>query len=99
MAVQTVTGFLGAHAAASAAHEHRFGFLGHSLAGLFSGALSGAFLQSAAVTVVTGSGTQNPSTTVELAVIHLLTGAVAGGILMFVIGFIKGARSDNSPHG
>jgi hypothetical protein len=31
LAVQTVAGFFGAHAAASAAHEHRFGFIGHSL--------------------------------------------------------------------
>lgn len=50
LAVQTVAGFFGAHAAASAAQEHRFGFLGHSLAGLAGGALSGALLQSAAVT-------------------------------------------------
>jgi uncharacterized membrane protein YeaQ/YmgE (transglycosylase-associated protein family) len=45
LAVQTVAGFFGAHAAASATHEHRFGFIGHSLTGLVGGALSGAFLQ------------------------------------------------------
>jgi len=67
LAVETVAGFIGAHAAASAAHEHEFGFLGHSLAGLVGGALSGTFLQSAAITIVTGSGSQNPPTTVELA--------------------------------
>ena len=68
LAAQTVAGFHGAHAAASAAHEHGFGFLGHSLAGRIGGALSGTFLQSAAITIVTGSGSQNPPTTVELAV-------------------------------
>jgi hypothetical protein len=41
LAVQTVAGFLGAHGAASAAHEHRFCILGHSLVGMVCGALSG----------------------------------------------------------
>jgi hypothetical protein len=98
LGVETIAGFLGAHAAASAADEHRFGFIGHSVAGVVGGASSGAFLQEAAVTIVTGSGSQNPSTTVELAVIHALTGAVAGAILMFAVGFIKSVRSDSGPH-
>jgi|SRR5580692_3773234 hypothetical protein len=87
LVVQTIAGFFGAHAAASAAHEHSFGFVGHSLAGIIGGVLSGTFLQAAAVTIVTGSGSQNPSTAVEIAVIHALTGAVAGGILMLAVGF------------
>jgi hypothetical protein len=91
LAVQTFAGFLGAHAAAGAAHEYRVGFVGHSLAGLVGGALSGTFLQTAAVTIVTGSGSQNPSTAVEIAVIHALTGAAAGAILMFVVGFLAHA--------
>ena len=41
LVVEAFAGFLGAHAAAGAAHERRFGFLGHSLAGLAGGALSG----------------------------------------------------------
>ena len=45
LVVQIVAGFLGAHGAASAAHEHKFGFLDHSLAGVVCGALSGYFLQ------------------------------------------------------
>jgi len=43
LAVQTIAGFLGAHAAAGAAHEYRFGFIGHSITGLVGGALSGRF--------------------------------------------------------
>jgi hypothetical protein len=93
LAVQMVAGFFGAHAAASAAHEYRFGFIGHSITGLVGGALSGAFLQQAAVTIVTGSGSQNPSTTAEIAVIHILTGAVAGVILTLAVGFLIAARS------
>jgi hypothetical protein len=97
LAVQTVAGFFGAHAAASAAHEHRFGFIGHSVTGLIGGALSGAFLQEAAVTIVTGSGSENPSTVVEIAVIQVLTGAVAGAIVTLAIGFLIAARSGGTP--
>ncbi len=91
LVVQTTAGFLGAHATAGAAHEYRVGFVGRSLAGLVGGALSGTFLQTAAVTIVTGSGSQNPSTAVEIAVIHALTGAVAGAITMFAVGFLTHA--------
>ncbi|MBR0934022.1 hypothetical protein [Bradyrhizobium jicamae] len=59
LAVQTVAGLLGAHAIAGAARDYRFGFVGHSVAGIVGGALSGAFLQGAAVTIVTGNGSQN----------------------------------------
>jgi hypothetical protein len=91
LAVETVAGFLGAHAAAIVGHEHRFGFAGHSLAGLAGGALSGFFLQTAAITIVAGGGSQNPSTPVEIAVIHVLAGAVAGAIVMFGVGFANHA--------
>lgn len=35
-----VAGLLGAQAAAIAAHEHRFGFIGYTVTGLVGGALS-----------------------------------------------------------
>ena len=41
-----------------------------------------------AVTIVNGNGGENPSTAVEIAVIHVLTGAVAGAIVMFSVGFL-----------
>ena len=41
MVIQIIAGVLGAHGAAVAAHEHRFGFLGHTLAGALAGAVSG----------------------------------------------------------
>jgi hypothetical protein len=96
LAVQTVAGFFGAHAAASAAHDHRFGFIGHSVTGLVGGALSGTFLQEAAVTIVTGSGSQNPSTAAEVVVINILAGAVAGAILTLAVGFLIAGRSGGS---
>jgi uncharacterized membrane protein YeaQ/YmgE (transglycosylase-associated protein family) len=56
LVVQVIAGFAGAQFAATALHDHRFGWLGHSLVGLIAGALGGYFLQTAVLTVVTGSG-------------------------------------------
>jgi hypothetical protein len=64
-----------------ATHEHRFGFICHSVTGLVVGALSGAFLQDAAVNIVTSRGSHNPSIPAKIFVIHVLGGAVAGVIL------------------
>lgn len=97
LGIQTIAGLFGAHAAASVSREHRFGFIGHSVAGLVGGALSGAFLQEAAITIVTGSGSLNPSTAAEIVVIHVLTGAVAGGIIALAVGFLAEAFSKAPP--
>jgi ribose/xylose/arabinose/galactoside ABC-type transport system permease subunit len=45
LSVQALVGFAGAHCAAAALQDHRFGAIGHSLVGLVAGALSGYFLQ------------------------------------------------------
>jgi len=87
--IQTVAGFLGAHAAATAAHEHKFGFVGHSLAGVIAGALSGYFLQLQAITMVTGTGSLNTLSSADIIVTQVLCGATAGGIAMFAIGIAK----------
>ena len=92
--VQIVAGCCGAHLAAGALHEHRFGWLGHSLVGLVAGALSGYFLQTMALTLVTAGGTMTAPTAVEAAVIEGLTGAVVGAIAMAGIGFLV---SSNTP--
>lgn len=89
LAIQSVAGVLGAHAAASAAHEHRFGFVGHSLVGLVAGAVSGYFLQEIVNTTVFGSGETMPASAVETAIIQALAGAVIGAIAMLAIGFIS----------
>jgi hypothetical protein len=89
LVIQIVTGVLGAHFAASAAHEHGFGFFGHTVAGLIAGAFSGYFLQKLAVTVVTASGSLNEVDAADNAVLQGLTGLAAGGCLMLVVGFIK----------
>lgn len=38
--IQTLSGLIGSIIAAAAAQEHRFGFWGHSLAGIVTGALA-----------------------------------------------------------
>jgi hypothetical protein len=89
LAVEIVFGFLGAHAAASASHEHNFGFAGHSLAGLAGGALSALFLQTIAIRLVAGNGSLNVEDISVTAVTHVMTGAVMGAIAMFLVGMIK----------
>ncbi len=91
--VQIVAGFIGAHVAAAALHEHHFGWIGHSFVGLLAGALSGFFLQTMALTMVTAGGTMTPPTAVEAAVIEGLTGAVVGAIAMAAVGFLINANS------
>jgi hypothetical protein len=90
--LQTLAGFAGAHCAAAALHDQRFGMIGHSLVGLFAGALSGYFLQVQALTVVTGSGSMNEPRIADIFVIEGLTGAVVGGIAMAAIGMLMEAR-------
>ena len=89
LVIQILTGILGAHFAATAAREHGFGFFGHTLVGALGGALSGYFLQTLAVTLVTGSGSLNEIRAVDNAVLQGLAGIAAGGCLMLVVGFIK----------
>jgi hypothetical protein len=89
LVIQILTGVLGAHFAATAAREHGFGFLGHTLVGALGGALSGYFLQTLAVTLVTGSGSLNEIRAVDNAVLQGLAGIAAGGCLTLVVGFIK----------
>jgi hypothetical protein len=91
--VQIVAGFVGAHLAATAMHEIRFGWLGHSLVGLIAGALSGYFLQAIVLTLVTGGGSLNEPSVVEVAVIEALTGAVVGGIAMMAVGMLRQEKS------
>jgi len=48
--VQIIAGLAGAHFAATALHEHRFGPTGHRLVGPIAGALSGTLLQTIGLT-------------------------------------------------
>ena len=90
--IQIVAGFLGAHIAAIVAHEHRFGFIGHSLVGLIAGGLSGWFFQTRAVTMVTASGSLNAVSQPEVFALQGLSGGIMGAIAMFCVGFILAER-------
>ena len=94
LVVQIVAGLLGAHGAASATHEHKFGFLGHSLVG----ALSGYFLQIILITVVTGSGSVMAPRSADVLVTQALAGAVVGAIGMFAVGFALQRSTSKSGH-
>jgi uncharacterized membrane protein YeaQ/YmgE (transglycosylase-associated protein family) len=89
LVVQIITGVVGGHLAATAAHEHSFGAVGHTLTGLAGGFLSGFFLQTLAVTMVTSTGSLTAPRPAEIYMIQALTGGAAGGILTLVVGFIK----------
>ena len=51
--------------------------------------MSGFFLQTLAVTMVTSTGSLNEPRPAEIYMIQALTGGAAGGILTLVVGFIK----------
>jgi hypothetical protein len=91
--IQAVMGLIGSHIAAAAAHEHRFGFWGHSLVGLAAGTLAGIFLQRYAVNVVTASGDLNFPTHAQIIATQVSTGAVSGAIAMMATGLIIKERS------
>jgi uncharacterized membrane protein YeaQ/YmgE (transglycosylase-associated protein family) len=97
--IQLVAGIVGGHVAAVAAHEHGFGWIGHTIAGAVGGALSGAFLQTYAATVVTGNGSFNEPRAAELFVLQGLTGLVAGAILTLVAGFLRHAIEEHRRKG
>src|ERR1700743_3428513 len=88
-AIQVVAGFFGAHVAALIAHEHRFGFVGHSLVGLAAGALSGLFLQRIVMTTVMSTGDAMPITELEAKIYQGTSGLVIGGMAMLMIGFLR----------
>ncbi|SHN85590.1 hypothetical protein [Bradyrhizobium erythrophlei] len=86
--IQTVAGLVGSNIASAVAHEHRFGFWGHSLVGIVTGGLGGLLLQKYASTVVTANGSLNEPTQVQIFASQALTGAVIGAIAMMATGFI-----------
>jgi hypothetical protein len=89
LVIQAIAAVFGAHAAATAAHEHRLGFIGHTFIGLIAGALSGFFLQRIVMTTVTGTGDAMPVSALEAGIYQTLCGAAVGGMAMLVVGFIR----------
>ncbi len=94
--IQVVAGFLGAHLAALVAHEHRFGFIGHSAVGLVTGAFSGFCLQSIVMTTVTGTGDAIPITPLQAEIFQATTGLAGGAMAMLAVGFLCHELAGNS---
>ena len=94
--IQVVAGFVGAHLAALVAHEHRFGFIGHSAVGLITGAFSGFCLQSIVMTTVTGTGDAIPITPLQADIYQATTGLAAGAMAMLAVGFLCRELAGNS---
>jgi hypothetical protein len=89
LVIQTVTGMVGGNLATMLGKEFSSGVLGHTVAGLVGGALSGYFLQVAVGTVVTGSGEISIGTPVEQALLQGIAGLAAGATLAMLIGLLK----------
>ena len=89
LVIQVITGFIGGHVAANATREHSFGALGHSVAGLAGGAISGCFFQTLAGTVVDSTGVANKSDAVTDWMLQGLAGLVAGACVTLIVGLIK----------
>lgn len=51
------------------------------------------FLQTIAITLVTGKGDYNVPTAAEILILESLTGAALGGIAMIAVGFAKASRA------
>jgi uncharacterized membrane protein YeaQ/YmgE (transglycosylase-associated protein family) len=91
--IQVAAGLLGAHLVA---HEHRFGFIGHSAVGLVTGAFSGFCLQSIVMTTVTGTGDAIPITPLQAEIFQATTGLAAGAMAMPAVGFLCHELAGNS---
>jgi uncharacterized membrane protein YeaQ/YmgE (transglycosylase-associated protein family) len=87
--IQIICGIVGGHIAATITKEHNFGAIGHTVGGAIGGGISGYFFQSLAATMVTETGSQQPSRLFDQYVIQALTGAIAGGIAVLLVGLIR----------
>lgn len=87
--IEIIAGIAGAHFVAVAANDYSFGSLGHCGVGAMGGGFVGYFLPSISAAIVTTNGVFNKRRLFEQIVAHSLTGAIAGGILMLTVGFLK----------
>ena len=89
LVIQSIAGVFGAHIAAIVAHEHRFGFIGHSVVGLIAGFLGGFFLQRIVMTTVDSTGDAMPMTALEAGIYQAVAGLAFGGMAMLVVGLLR----------
>jgi uncharacterized membrane protein YeaQ/YmgE (transglycosylase-associated protein family) len=89
LVIQFVAGIIGGNAAAVLAKEHSFGALGHTMAGVVGGLLSGYFLQTLAGRVVNETGAANVPYPVTQWILQSLCGLVSGAILVLIVGLVR----------
>ena len=89
LVIQSIAGVLGAHLGAVVAHEHRFGFIGHSVVGLIAGVLGGFFLQRIVMTTVYGTGDAMPMTALDAGIYQAVAGLALGGMAMLAVGLLR----------
>jgi uncharacterized membrane protein YeaQ/YmgE (transglycosylase-associated protein family) len=95
LAIQILGGMIGGHIAAALAKEKKFGFLVQTLLGAVGGGLSGCFLQTFAITVVSGNGSLNEVRLVEQIMLEAITGIAAGGIATLAAIILKHGNGDH----
>jgi uncharacterized membrane protein YeaQ/YmgE (transglycosylase-associated protein family) len=95
LVIQIVGGLIGGHVAAILAHEHRFGWIGHTLTGLAGGLLSGTLFQTLVVTMVTGTGSLTEPRPADIVLLQALTGLASGTIATLVTGFVKRSMDEH----
>lgn len=92
LVIELIAGVIGGHAIATAAKEHSFGWLGHTITGALGGAFSGYFLQTVAATVVNAGGeVQQDPDLITQWLLQFLTGLAAGAIVTMAVGFARHA--------
>jgi len=90
LVIQIVAGILGGNGAALVAKEHSFGAIGHTVAGVVGGAVSGYFLQTIVGTVVNATGeVQQDADLATQWMLQGLAGLAAGAVLTLIVGFLK----------
>jgi hypothetical protein len=88
LVIEIIAGTFGAHLAALLAYGYRFGALGPTIVGAIGGIMSG-YLVAAGLIVRNGSGPDFTVRPLDQMVEHGLMSAIAGGILMLIVGFLK----------
>lgn len=87
--ISLISGALGGNAAGALLKKYNLGPLWNSVLGLLGGGLGGQILN-----LITGAG--GTSTSASSIIGNILSSGVGGGVLMSIVGFIKGKLSKNA---
>ena len=91
--IQLVAGLIGGNAAGALLKNQSLGTLGNSIAGILGGGLGGQILGMLGAAPTAGAATGMDVTSILSS---LASGGVGGGVLMAVVGVLKGMMSKSS---